>query len=266
MGDLENGSKTSSKNASGKSSRILFIVHREQIAKQAMKSYKNVFGRSKTYGLLSGNSRDTDTDILFATMQMMSKEEVMTQFSKDCFKTIVIDEAHRTGAASYQKIMDYFEPEFWLGMTASPERTDDFDVFATFDHNIALEIRLQQAMEENLLCPFHYFGITDMEIDGVVIDEKTEIENFRFLVSDKRVDYIIKQMNFYGYSGDRVKGLVFCSSRKEADALSSIFNERGYRTKALTGADSQEDRETAIELLTKNITVDIDGTKHGDYG
>ena len=95
--------------------------------------------------------------------------------------------------------MDYFEPEFWLGMTASPERTDDFDVFATFDHNIALEIRLQQAMEENLLCPFHYFGITDMELDGVVIDEKTEIENFRYLVCDKRVDYIIKQMNFYGY-------------------------------------------------------------------
>ena len=109
----------------GDSNRILFIVHREQIAKQAMKSYKNVFGRNKTYGLLSGNSKDTDADILFATMQMMSKEEVMTQFQKDCFKTIVIDEAHRTGATSYLKIMDYFEPEFWLDMTASPERTDD---------------------------------------------------------------------------------------------------------------------------------------------
>ena len=265
MGDNDGNVKSGFKNNSKKSNRILFIVHREQIAKQAMKSYKNVFGRSKTYGLLSGNSKDTDADILFATMQMMSKEEVMNQFPKDCFKTIVIDETHRTGAASYQKIMDYYEPEFWLGMTASPERTDDFDVFATFDHNIALEIRLQQAMEENLLCPFHYFGITDMELDGVVIDEKTEIENFRFLVSDKRVDYIINQMNFYGYSGDRVKGLIFCSSRKEAETLSGIFNERGYKTKALTGADSQEERESAIELLTKDIQVDIDGTKHGDY-
>ena len=265
MGDNDGNVNSGFKNNSKKSNRILFIVHREQIAKQAVKSYKNVFGRSKTYGLLSGNSKETDADILFATMQMMSKEEVMNQFSKDCFKTIVIDEAHRTGAASYQKIMDYFEPEFWLGMTASPERTDDFNVFATFDHNIALEIRLQQAMEENLLCPFHYFGITDMELDGVVIDEKTEIENFRFLVSDKRVDYIIKQMNFYGYSGDRVKGLIFCSSRKEAETLSGIFNDRGYKTKALTGADSQEEREAAIELLTKDIQVDIDGTKHGDY-
>ena len=92
MGDLENGSKISSKNASDKSSRILFIVHREQIAKQAMKSDKNVFGRSKTYGLLFGNRKDTEADILFATMQMISKEEVMMQFQKNCFKTIVIDE------------------------------------------------------------------------------------------------------------------------------------------------------------------------------
>ena len=245
--------------------RVLFLVHREQIAKQAMKSYKNVFGKTRRFGLLSGNSKDMDSDFLFATMQMMSKEEVMTKFPKDSFQTIIVDEAHRTGATSYQKIMDYFEPEFWLGMTASPERTDDFDVFKTFNHNIALEIRLEQAMEENLLCPFHYFGITDLEVDGELIDEKTGIENFRFLVSEKRVDYIIKQMNFYGYSGDRVKGLVFCSSRKEAEELSKLFNVRGYKTRALTGTDSQQEREAAIELLTKDIQVDIDGTKHGEY-
>ena len=256
-GFKNNSKKSGFKNNSKKSSRILFIVHREQIAKQAMKSYKNVFGRSRSYGLLSGNSKETDADILFATMQMMSKEEVMTQFPKDCFKTIVIDEAHRTGAASYQKIMDYFEPEFWLGMTASPERTDDFDVFATFDHNIALEIRLQQAMEENLLCPFHYFGITDMEIDGVVIDEKTEMENFRFLVSDKRVDYITNQMNFYGYSGDRVKGLIFCSSRKEAETLSGIFNDRGYKTKALTGADSQISITFSLWIYSMKVLISL---------
>ncbi|SEP54602.1 PLD-like domain-containing protein [Lachnospiraceae bacterium NE2001] len=245
--------------------RVLFLVHREQIAKQAKKSFKNVFGNTRSFGLLSGNSKDMDSDFLFATMQMMSKEEVMTQFPKDSFQTIIVDEAHRTGAASYQKIMDYFEPEFWLGMTASPERTDDFDVFATFNHNIALEIRLQQAMEENLLCPFHYFGITDMVIDGEEISDKTEIENFRFLVSDERVDYIMEQINFYGFSGDRVKGLVFCSSKAEAKELSRIFNNRGYKTVALTGNDNQDEREAAIELLTKDIQVDIDGTKHGEY-
>ncbi len=245
--------------------RVLFLVHREQIAKQAMKSYKNVFGNTRHFGLLSGNQKDMDADFLFATMQMMSKEEVMKQFPKNSFQTIIVDEAHRTGAASYQKIMDYFEPEFWLGMTASPERTDDFDVFANFNHNIALEIRLQQAMEENLLCPFHYFGITDIELDGLVFDDQNKMKNFRFLVSERRVDFIIKQINFYGYSGDRVRGLVFCSSTDEAKELSEKFNERGYKTKNLSGNDSQEEREEAIELLTKDITVDIDGTKHGDY-
>ena len=247
------------------SGRILFLVHREQIAKQAMRSYKNVFGSGRSFGLLSGHSRDVDSNILFATMQMMSKEDVMQQFPQNCFKTIVIDEAHRTGANSYQKIMSYFKPDFWLGMTASPERTDDFDVFSLFDHNIATEIRLQQAMEEDLLCPFHYFGITDLEIDGESIDEDTGLQNFQFLVSMDRVDHIISQINFYGYSGERVKGLVFCSSRKEAIELSDIFNKRGYKTIALTGSDDQEKREKAVDRLTKDIRIDDDGIKHGDY-
>ena len=115
--------------------------------------------------------------------------------------------------------MEYFEPKFWLGMTASPERTDSYDVFATFDQNIALEIRLQQALDENLLCPFHYFGITDLEIDGETVDEETGLRDFNRLTSDARVNYITEQIEYYGYSGDRVKGLIFCSSKKEATAL-----------------------------------------------
>ena len=237
----------------GANRKVMFIVHREQIAKQAMRSYKNVFGRTRSFGLLSGNAKNTDADFLFATMQMISKEEVRNRFDPEHFETIVIDEAHRTGAESYQKIMEYFKPKFWLGMTASPERTDNYDVFATFDHNIALEIRLQQAMEEELLCPFHYFGITDLEIDGETVDEATGLKDFNKLISKERVDYIIKQIKYYGYSGDRVKGLMFCSSTREAQELSEIFNSRGYRTKALTGSDSQDEREKAIELLTKNI-------------
>ena len=252
-------------NRIGANEKVLFIVHREQIAKQAMKSYKLVFGNTRRFGLLSGNSKDTDVDFLFATMQMMAKEEVMQSFAKDYFQTIIIDEAHRTGANSYQKIMEYFTPMFWLGMTASPERTDNFDVFATFNHNIALEIRLQQAMEEDLLCPFHYFGITDLEIEGEVIDEETGLRNFNRLVSDVRVDYIIKQIKYYGYSGDRVKGLIFCSSRKEAEKLSEIFNIRGYKTTALTGSNSQEEREQAIELLTKDLDPDSSDKNYLDY-
>ena len=242
--------------------RVLFIVHREQIAKQAKKSFEKVFGATASMGLLSGNSRDVNSDFIFATMQMMSKPEIMELFSPDAFDAIVIDEAHRSGAESYQRIMDYFKPEFWLGMTASPERTDDFDVYAAFYNNIAYEIRLQQAMEEDLLCPFHYFGIVDFQVNGETIGDKAE---FNRLTDSRRVDYILKQIEYYGYSGNRVKGLIFCSNRDEAHRLSDMFNERGYKTAALTGDDSVELREKTIERLVGDsedyldyiLTVDI---------
>ncbi len=233
--------------------KALFLVHREQIAKQAMESYRKVFGNEKRMGLLSGNSKDYDVDYLFSTMNMMAKPEIRERFQRDAFQTIIIDEAHRTGANSYQNIMAYFKPSFWLGMTASPERTDDFDVFEAFHHNIAYEIRLQQAMEENLLCPFHYFGITDLRFDGNIVDDKTD---FNLLTADIRVDYVINRAEYYGFSGDRVKGLVFCSSKKEAKIFSEKFNSRGFRSIALTGLDKQEKREEAIERLVSDSRED----------
>ena len=228
--------------------RALFLVHREQIAKQAKKSYQKVFGNTKTFGLISGTKKDIDCDYLFATMQTMSKEEIYTQFDKDTFDCIVLDEAHHVGSPSYQKIMNYFMPEFWLGMTASPEN-NSYDIYSIFNHQIAYEIRLQQALEENLLCPFHYFGIQDLEVDGKVFDDSTGVQNFNHLVCDTRVDYVIKQAKYYGYSGERVKGLVFCSRKDEARELSCKFNERGYRTEVLTGEDNQERREEVVDRL-----------------
>lgn len=245
--------------------KVLFLVHREQIAKQAICSFRKVFGETKIFGLLSGNQKDYEADFLFSTMQMMAKEESLLHFSRNEFQMIVIDEAHRVGANSYQKIIDYFEPEFWLGMTASPERTDGYDVYKAFDHNIAYEIRLQQALEEDLLCPFHYFGITDLQIDGKSVDEELLLRDFNKLTSDDRINYVIEQVQYYGYSGERVRGLVFCSSKKEAIVFSEKFNQRGYHTAALTGDDSQERREKTIEKLVANdgemldyiFTVDI---------
>lgn len=246
--------------------RALFLVHREQIAKQAIRSYKLVFGSSISYGLLSGTSKDKDQDFLFATMQMMAKPDIYTQFSKDEFDVIILDECHHAGADSYQRIMGYFTPKFWLGMTASPD-TNNYDIYSIFDHHIAYEIRLQQALEEDLLCPFHYFGITDLEIDGEVFDDNAGVRNFANLVSDARMDYVIEQANYYGFSGERVKGLIFCSRKEEAWELSRKFNERGYRTEALTGDDSPSRREEVISRLTDDeneerqldyiLTVDI---------
>lgn len=239
--------------------RALFLVHREQIARQAIVSYRKVFGNTRTFGLLSGSSKEYEADYLFATMQMMAKQETLDKFKRDAFDTIVIDEVHRAGAESYQKIMQHFQPRFWLGMTASPDRMDDFDIYKLFDHNIAYEIRLQQALEENLLCPFHYFGITDLEIEGEVFDDNAGVRNFANLVCDARVEYIIEQAEYYGYSGDRVKGLIFCSRKEEAKELSNKFNERGYCTVFLSGDASQSQREECIERLTgsdKNDRLD----------
>lgn len=223
--------------------RALFLVHREQILRKAIESFKNVFGDTKSFGLYSGTSRETDQDYVFATMQTMATH--YQDFAKQEFQVIVVDEAHRVGAESYQKMMAYFNPDLWIGMTASPDRTDKFDVYSAFDHNIAHEIRLQEAMRLNLLCPFHYYGITDIFVDG----EEKEKRDFARLVCDERVDFIIEKAEYFDHSGNRVKGLAFCSSLEESKELSKKFNERGYRTIALSGADSQDAREKAVDRL-----------------
>ena len=235
-------------------SKILFIAHREQIVKQSMKSYQRVFGEGKTYGLISGNRREMDADFEFATMQMMSKPEIQEHFRRDEFDIIILDECHHAGAKSYERILEYFKPGFCLGMTASPD-TNQYDIYKVFDHNIAYEITLQQALEEDLLCPFHYFGITDIEINGVTFDDTTGLRNFAYLVSDERVKYVLEKAEYFGYSGDRVKGLIFCSRKEEARELSLKFNQSHkkdgslYRTEVLTGEDTQTRREEIIERL-----------------
>lgn len=144
-------------------------------------------------------------------------------------------------------------------MTATPDKRDDNvagrNVYELFNYQIAYEIRLQQAMEENLLCPFHYFGITDLSIVG---DDKDN-RDFSMLTSDERVKHIIQQANYYGYSGEKVKGLIFCSSIKETQELSYKFNNivnpdtgEYFRTIALNGDANEQERQDAFERLAMN--------------
>lgn len=245
-----------------KPAKFLFLVHREQILKQAIETFKKVFGdESYKFGLLSGNSKDYDADYLFSTVQTFSK--IYNDYNPNDFDFIVIDEVHKAGAKSYLEIINYFKPKFLLGMTASPERTDGFDIYSLFDHNIAHEIRLQEALNEDLLCPFHYFGISDITIEDKEIEDLSE---FSFLDSDDRIDYLLEKSEYFGYSGDRIKALVFCRDTNEAEKLAKGFNERGHPSITLTGKNSQKEREDAIYRLTddnaKNkveyiFTVDI---------
>ena len=241
-----------------KGKKALFLSHREQINRQALKSYKRIFGKNIPMELLSGTNNDVaqakKASFLFSTMNMMAKETIRKQFGKNDYSVIILDECHRSGAESYQKIISYFRPELLLGMSASPERTDGFDVFQLFDHNIACEVRLQQALENDMLCPFHYFGITDLEIEG---EDISDLKRFRHLTSDKRVKYILERAEYYGFSGDRVKGLIFCSRKEEAKELSEKFNQTGrYHTIMLSGDDSQQDREDAIDRLVSDTRTD----------
>ena len=228
-----------------KPKKFLFVVHREQIAKDAMKTYKRVIGNNINACILGGGNKE-NADFVFAMVQTLSKEEILNNFDPTEFDYIVFDEVHRIGSPSMQRVFNYFKPKFILGMTATPERNDGFDVYDLFDYNIACDIRLQDAMKVDIICPFHYYAISDIKVDGSLINDKT---SFNHLVSKERVDHIINQVEYYGFCGRKVKGLVFVSRVEEAKALSEEFNKRGFKTTALSGENSQEEREKAISLL-----------------
>lgn len=243
--------------------RLLFVVHRLNIARKALSEFKRVFGASRSMGVFSAGDRlDKDADFIFSTVQTINTDRHLNKFSPTDFDYIIIDETHRAGAKTYTRVIEYFKPKFLLGMTATPERTDGFDIFSLFNHSIAYEIRLQKAMEADLLAPFHYFGVTDISVDGVPLDEKAD---FNKLVSHQRVEHILETIVEYGCDSGEVRGLIFCSRIEEAKQLSTAFNKHGLRTLALTGSDSEDVREEAIRRLESTginkldylITVDL---------
>lgn len=236
--------------------RLLFVVHRLNIARKAMSEFKRVFGSSKSMGIYSaGDSFNESADFVFCTVQTINTDRHLQKFAPDEFDYIIVDETHRAGAMTYKRVLEYFTPKFLLGMTATPERTDGFDIFSLFNHSVAYEIRLQKAMEADLLAPFHYFGVTDISVDGIPIDDKSE---FNKLVSHNRVEHIIKTINEYGCDSGLVRGLIFCSRIDEARQLSQAFNLRGYNTLPITGSDSEDVRENAIRRLESDNEDKLD--------
>lgn len=237
-------------------SKFLFVIHRENIAKKAKESFERIFEHTRSMGILSGNHKEFGKDFIFTTVQTISKEETYKKFAEDHFDYIVIDEVHHSGADTYQRILNYFKPKFLLGMTATPENTMGYDIFKIFNHNIAYELRLNEALKNKMLAPFHYYGVADVKVDGTLIEEE---DAFNYLVQDERVHRIIEASKYYGNSGNRVKGLIFCSRVDEANSLSEKFNKLGYETISLCGLNDELEREKAIELLeTKDNTNKLD--------
>ena len=239
--------------------KILFVAHRKVILERAKISYQKIL-KNKKMEIFDSNFQINDKDeVIFAMVQTLNKEKNLNLFQKYYFDYIIVDEVHHGGAKTYQSIFEYFNPKFLLGITATPERTDDFNIYQLFNYNVAYEIRLEDAMKEELLCPFHYFGISDILIDGKSVDEKTSIKN---LTSDERVEHILDKSRYYSYSGEKLHCLIFVSKVEEAKILVEKFLEKNIKAVALSSENSDNEREEAIKKLEQGeidyiVSVDI---------
>lgn len=246
--------------------RMLFVVHREQILDKTMSEYRRVLGGPATdYGKLSGTTKQTNRRYVFATVQSLCSGDLLASLDQRAFDYIVFDEAHRAAAPQHQRVLNHFKPDFLLAMTATPERTDGRNVFEIFDYNVPYEIRLNHALEEGMLAPFHYYGIADVEYeDGTTTDATTTLNR---LISPARITHLLGALHTYGQAGVAPRGLIFCSRNEEAAELSralngSILRGRRLRTAALSGRDSVEARERVVHQLERGeldyvLTVDI---------
>jgi len=242
---------------------MLFLVHRENILLSAKESFENILGDEFSYGLYTGNKKEKDCNYIFSTIQTMSLN--YEEFSKNHFDYIVIDEAHHITSPSYKKVVDYFSPKFLLGLTATSNRMDGNSIYEVFDENIACDIKLNDALEHNLVVPFHYFGISDIEsIDYENVDLSKIDELAKLLNVNKRVDFIIEQMNFYSFNGEKRKVIGFCVSKEHCSFMSKSFNDKGINATYLTSDDSVLKRVEAIKNLEDEnhpleviFTVDI---------
>lgn len=245
--------------------RFLFIVHREQILDKTMSEYRRVIGGApEQFGKLAGTYKQVERRFVFATVQTLQQDSVLSTITPGSFDYVIVDEAHRVGARSYAKVLEHLQPKFLLGLTATPERSDGFNVFEFFDYNVPYEIRLGQALESDMLSPFHYYGIADVETGEGRLGLDDDL---RGLISAERVTHIVRAIETYGQAGVPAKGLIFCSRNDEARALSIALNkeslrDRPLRTQALQGSDSIEHREHVIAMLERGeldyiLTVDI---------
>ncbi|KAA8739332.1 DUF3427 domain-containing protein [Corynebacterium tuscaniense] len=245
--------------------RVLFIAHTAQILRNSAREFQRVFRCPQSdIGFFIGQEHDVNRRFVFATVQSLSRLEHLSDISPILFDYVIIDEVHRSGAKSYRRIIDHFRPRFLLGLTATPERTDAFNVFELFDHNVPFEIRLGDALESHMLVPFNYYGVSDYEsMNGYSISDESTVDE---LVARERVEHIVQVLQDYCFPSG-TKGLIFCSSNKEAARLSEELNQyslygRRLRTVALSGQTSVPERERNVEKLELGeldfiITVDI---------
>lgn len=241
----------------GKPHRLLFVAHREEILKQSLFTFRAVLKDANFGDLFVGGYRPDEINHLFMSIQTFNSQDFTEKTASDFYDYIIVDEFHHAAAPSYQKLMSYYQPKILLGLTATPERMDGKDILSYFDHRIAAEIRLPEAIDRKLLCPFQYFGVTDtIDLDKLKWSaggyDKTELSRVYTLegvAANRRADLIVSSLLKYVTDIDDVKGLGFCVSVEHAQFMSDYFNAHGIPSMFLVGQSPDEERNAAKDRL-----------------
>ena len=229
---------------------FLFIAHREELVNNAFNVFSKILPHDKNeYGFLTGSEKNYNKKFMFSTIQSLYKNT--EYFSKNAFDYIIIDEFHHSKASTYETVLSYFNPAFLLGLTATPERMDGKDILELCDYNLIGEMGLREALEYDLLSPFHYFGVIDDTVDYEQIpfsngkyDDKILGEK---LSIPRRVDFIHNKIEKIGFDGGRIKSIAFCANINHAEYMKEQFRLKGYKTESITAKDNQMKRKEIID-------------------
>lgn len=241
----------------GGANRMLFVAHREEILRQSRYTFQNIL-RDPNFGeLFVGSSRPANLDHLFVSIQTVNSQALCERLPADYYDYIVVDEFHHAAAPTYQRLLGHFQPRLLLGLTATPERMDGKSVLDYFGGRIAAEIRLPEAIDRKLLCPFQYFGVADtVDLDelrwvrgGYDKNELTNLYSLNRAIAQRRAAHILQSLDRYVTDMDAVKGLGFCVSIEHARFMADYFNEHGVPSLCLVGQSSDEERYTAKKRL-----------------
>ena len=241
----------------GKHCRLLFVAHREEILRQSMYTFRAVLKDANFGELFVGSYRPESIDHLFLSIQTFNSQDFTAKTASEFYDYIVVDEFHHAAAPTYQKLLAYYQPQILLGLTATPERMDGKSVLPYFNNRIAAEIRLPEAIDRKLLCPFQYFGVTDTvdlntlrwSAGGYDKGELSNLYTFSGAVANRRADLVVSSLLRYVTDIDEVKGLGFCVSIEHAEFMCRYFDEHGIASIFLTGKSSDVERKNAKRQL-----------------
>ena len=239
--------------------KFLFIAHREELLENAINVFSKILKIDKNeFGRIYGGLKEIDKSIIFASIQ--SLRNCYNEFKPSFFDYIIVDEFHHSMSDSYLKTLSYFNPKFLLGLTATPKRMDGKDILSLCDYNVVDEIGIKEALEEDLIVPFHYFGVNDYMINYDNIPYKNGKYNEKILLQNlllnTRTDYIVEKINKFGFDGDKLSAVAFCQNIEHAFFMKEEFTNKGYKSAVITANTSSNDRVKILEKF-KNKKIEI---------